>query len=142
MTSAFLDCIPEDKWEFTHHPKFAPLSKQFRHMVRVYGCYITAFETGKLSLKEKVSHFEGEPERAAIARALNEMDVRLVQVLNRITSSKVSEMKIDVFGMSMTFNEYTHVMIQHECAHFGVWANYAAFGEFETPKTWQNEWGL
>lgn len=142
MTSVFIESVPEDKWDFTHHPKFAPLSKQFRHMVRVYGVYLDAFSSRTLDLSKKKSYFEGRLIKDDIQLALNNMDSQLSHKLEVLKKSNIDDFKVDLFGMQMGFTEFTYVLVQHECSHFGIWANYAAFGGFETPRMWQEEWKL
>ena len=142
MTTSFIDCVPEDKWQYSHHPKFAPLCKQFFHMVKVYGCYISAFESRKLDLSKKKLFFSGYGNRADVQAALTNLDTKLKVELAKLKETGLDGFNVDLFGMSMGFTEYTHVMIQHEVSHFGVWANYAAFGGFKTPTMWQEEWNL
>jgi uncharacterized damage-inducible protein DinB len=142
MTDAFIKCVPETKWTYTHHDKFAPLVKQFKHIVKVYGCYIDAFKTRKLDMSKKGSMFEGAETRENILQALKAYDQQLKLALENLKSSGLEGYKVDVFGMSMGFSEYTHVLIQHEAGHYGLWANYAAFGGFETPPTWRSDWKL
>lgn len=142
MTDVFIHCVPGDKWNFTHHSKFAPLSKQFRHMVRVYGVYLEAFSTRSLDLSKKSTFFKGNLVKDEILQALKEMDSELSQKLEVLKSSNLDDFKVNLFGMEMGFTEFTYVLVQHECSHFGIWSNYAAFGEFETPQMWQDEWKL
>jgi hypothetical protein len=40
MRDAFINGVPENRWQFSHHPKFAPLVKQFKHVIKVYGSYV------------------------------------------------------------------------------------------------------
>lgn len=142
MTTTFINCVPADKWDFTHHSKFAPLCKQFFHMAKVYGCYIGAFSTLNLDLSKKNSHFSGHGTRGDIQAALEKLDSNLKAELIRLKGTGLEGFQVNVFGIKMGFTEYTHVMIQHEVSHFGIWTNYAAFGGFETPTMWQEEWKL
>jgi len=142
MTNEFIKCVPEEKWEFTHHPRFAPLKKQFIHIVKVYGCYINALETCRLDLKIKNTFYQGIGDRKSIQDSLLKLDQSLADKLKNLKESSLDGFTVDVFGIKMGFTEYTHVMIQHEVSHFGLWTNYAAFGEFQTPKMWQEEWKL
>jgi uncharacterized damage-inducible protein DinB len=142
MTNEFIKCVPEDKWNFSYHPKFGALSKQFRHMVCVYGCYIDAFKTREMDLAKKKSYYSKPLERQDILSALDQMDLQLKAVLADLKNQDLNEMTIDFFGQAMGFCEFCDVLIQHECAHFGIWSNYAAFGEFDTPEMWKNDWKL
>ena len=58
------------------------------------------------------------------------MDHELDQILEALKNEGLEQFSVEFFGQKMGFTEYSHVLIQHECAHFGQWANYAAFGEF------------
>lgn len=142
LTTDFINMIPEDKWHFTHHEKYAPLSKQFRHMARVYGCYIDAIEGRKMDLSKKKSHYSGDLVKEDIIKTLESMDERFEKVLEQLRQDGLDGFKIDFFGQQMGLVEFSHVMVQHECAHMGIWANYAAFAGFETPKSWQEDWEL
>ncbi len=45
MTFDFIAAVPEDRWEYSPHPRFAPLHKQIRHLVCVQGVYIDGIRT-------------------------------------------------------------------------------------------------
>lgn len=142
ITTDFLDAIPEDKWDFTHHPKYAPLSKQFRHMACVYGVYIEGFKNQAVDFTKKHSHYLGALDRTTIKSDLSKKDGELKSVLNDFSSQQVEDFRLDFFGVNMTFSEYTHILIQHECMHIGIWSNTATFGGFELPKSWKSDWGF
>lgn len=142
ITNDFLDCIPDDKWQFTHHPKYAPLSKQFRHMTCVYGVYIDGFKNQAVDFTKKHSHYTGPLDRLSIKNDLAKKDLELKAVLKTFSAEQVANFRLDFFGVNMTFSEYTHVLIQHECMHIGIWSNAAIFGEFDLPKSWKSDWGF
>lgn len=142
ITTDYLDSIPDDKWNFTHHPKYAPLSKQFRHMTCVYGVYIEGFKNQAVDFSKKHSHYTGPLVKSAIRADLEKKDVQLKEMLKGFSREYVEKFKLDFFGVSMTFSEYTHVLIQHECMHIGIWSNVAAFAGFELPKSWKSDWGF
>lgn len=142
MRDAFIKCVPDDKWHFTHHPKFAPLVKQFKHLIKVYGCYIDALETQRLDMAKKSSMFRGPETRENILALLHDLDHKLDRVLSNLKRRGLDGYRVSLFGMNMDFSAYTHVMIHHDTSHFGMWANYAAFGGFDTPATWQQDWKL
>ncbi len=142
MTTAFIDCVPEDKWSYSHHEKFAPLNKQFSHMVKVYGCYVDAVKSRTLDMAKKSSYYSGSGDRKSIQKSLADLDRDLTYELTKLKETGLEGFAVDVFGMEMGFTEFTHVMIQHEVSHFGIWANYAAFGGFSTPSLWQSDWKL
>ncbi|MCX6117565.1 MAG: hypothetical protein NT027_08495 [Proteobacteria bacterium] len=118
MTNEFIKCVPKEKWDFSHHPKFGPLSQQFRHMVGVYGCYIDAFISRKMDLSKKKAYFSEPLNRENILSVLGQMDLKLKGVLNEIKNEDLNKFTVDFFGQSMGFTEYSHVLIQHECSHF------------------------
>lgn len=142
MTTTFIDCVPESKWTFSHHPKFAPLNKQFCHMVKVYGCYVDAIQSRDLDMKKKDSFYSGKGDRKSIQDSLFALDRKFTEELSLLKQNGLDGFVVDVFGMKMGFTEFSHVMIQHEVGHFGIWANYAAFGDFQTPAMWQSDWKL
>lgn len=142
ITEDFLDAIPEDKWHFTHHEKYATLSKQFRHMACVYGVYIDGFKNQAVDFSKKHSYYTGPLNRVAIKADLAQKDLELKEVLKTYTQEQVDQFRLDFFGVNMTFSEYTHVLIQHECMHIGTWSNVAAFADFELPPRWKSEWGF
>lgn len=142
VTSDYLDCIPADKWNYSHHDKFNTLAKQFRHMVCVYGVYIDAIKNKKIDFSKKKSFYSGALEKEPIKKALLEMDEKFSAELKNLQEQDLDKFTIDFFGQQMGIVEFSHVMVQHECVHMGIWANYAAFGGFETPKSWQNDWEL
>jgi hypothetical protein len=142
ITTDFLNSIPEDKWHFSHHSKYAPFSKQFRHMTCVYGVYIEGFKNQAVDFNKKHSHYSGPLDRAAIKADLAKKDLELKEVLKALSSEQVEKFRLDFFGVNMSFTEYSHVLIQHECMHIGTWGNMAAFAGFEVPKSWKSDWGF
>lgn len=142
LRDAFINCVPDDKWHFSHHPKFGPLVKQFKHVIKVYGCYIDALETQKLDMAKKSQMFHGPETRENVLTLLHDLDQKLDRVLEALKQRGLGDYRVSVFGMSMDFSEYTHIIIHHDTSHFGIWANYAAFGGFPTPATWQSDWKL
>jgi len=142
ITTDFLDAIPEDKWDFTHHPKYGPLSKQFRHMTCVYGVYIEGFRHQAVDFSRKHSHYTGQLTKTDIRTDLQKKDEELKSLLEQFTPDMIEKFRLDFFGVNMSFSEYTHVLIQHECMHIGIWSNAAIFAGFELPKSWKSDWGF
>ena len=138
----FLDCIPADKWLYSHHQKVATLDKQFRHMVWVYGAYIDAIENRKIDLTKKKTFYDGTLERDQIRKAFEGMDSKFFCLMDQLKSEDLDNFQIDFFGQEMGLIEFSHVMVQHDSVHMGIWANGAYFGGFQTPKSWQDDWGL
>lgn len=137
-----MNVIPENFWNFTHHPKFAPLSKQFRHMLCVYGVYIAGFYDQAVDFSKKHSHFDGPLDRDVLRKAFEKKDQEMAQAMNFLKEKGVESFKLDFFGVSMSFTEYCHVLIQHECMHIGIWATVAAYAGFELPASWKSDWGF
>jgi len=142
ITTDFLDAIPEDKWHFTHHPKYAPLAKQFRHMTCVYGVYIDGFRNQAVDFNKKHSHYSGPLVKQEIKVDLAKKDGELRKVLNQMKETGIESFRLDFFGINMTFTEYTHLLIQHECMHIGIWSTAAVAAGFELPKSWKTDWGF
>ncbi len=142
ITNDFLDVIPDDKWNYTHHPKYATLAKQFRHVACVYGVYIDGFKNQAVDFSKKHSHYTDSLNKSEIKLDLEKKDQELRSVFNELKKTGIDNFKLDFFGISMTFTEYTHLLIQHECMHIGIWSNVAAFAEFELPDSWKSDWGF
>lgn len=118
------------------------LSKQFRHVTCVYGVYIEGFKNQNVDFSKKHSHYAGPLQRDQIKLDLRKKDEQLKVVLNQMKEVGVEKFKLNFFGVNMTFTEYTHLLIQHECMHIGNWSNVAAIAEFELPKSWKSDWGF
>lgn len=142
ITMDFLDGIPDDKWNFTPHLKYAPLSKQYRHMTCVYGVYIEGFKNQAVDFSKKHSHYSGPLEKEALKSDLLKKDQEFKIVLDQLKETDIDKFELNFFGVKMSFTEYTHVLIQHECMHIGVWSTMAALGGFELPQSWKDDWGF
>ncbi len=138
----FLEAIPDSHWNYSHHPKYAPLSKQFRHMTCVYGVYIDGFKNQAVDFSKKHSHYSGPLSKEALKADLLKKDEELKLLLASLQDSNVESFRLDFFGVNLSFTEYTHILVQHECMHIGIWSTLAAFGEFELPKSWKTDWGF
>jgi hypothetical protein len=141
MTTAFIQAVPERCWEIRLNERYGPLNKQFRHMVGIYGAYLFALKTGSLDMAQKHRLYSGSLRRDDILAALNQRDGELRELLKdpKLRTPKYS---VDFWGTSMSFNEFTHVMLQHEALHHGIWTGYAAAADFALPESWQNDWSL
>ena len=142
ITMDFFNIIPDDKWDFTPNIKYAPLSKQFRHMACVYGVYIDGFKNQAVDFNKKHTHYSNPLEKTAIKNDLLKKDEEFKILLEDMKQSPIENFKLDFFGVEMSFTEYTHVLIQHECMHIGIWSMMATLGGFELPKSWKEEWGF
>jgi len=67
--------------------------------------------------------YSGPLDRAAIKIDLAKTDSKFKEGLCRFMQKQVDDFRLDFFVVNMTFSECTHVLIQHECMHVGVWAN-------------------
>lgn len=59
VTMDFLEAVPDSKWNYTHQPKYAPLSKQFRHVACVYGVYIEGLKTKRSTFQRSTLTTQG-----------------------------------------------------------------------------------
>lgn len=142
ITMDFLEAIPESHWNYSHHPKYAPFSKQFRHVTCVYGVYIDGFKNQAVDFSKKHSYYSGPLTKDALRIDLLKKDQEMKDILAAMPDSAVESFELDFFGVKMSFTEYTHILIQHECMHIGIWSTMAAFGGFELPQSWKNDWGF
>ncbi len=143
MTTEFLKELPEDKWDYSPHKKYSAICKQLRHMVWVSGLYNEALETGEMrDCETKKEHYSGDLSKTEILKGFKDQEQKLSKILEKLKSTDLDTHKVKAFGLEMGFVEFTHVMIQHESTHQGLWSFYATFGGFETPKSWQQNWGI
>ena len=142
MTKDFVKATPAEAWEKSPLPNVASIAKQVRHLVCVSGTYNRALATGKMSMAGKHDFYSGILDRADLLAALEKTEIDLLNALRGIEPRKVADFRVDFFGGEMTFAEFTHVMIQHESIHQGLWAAYARAGGFPTPASWVSNWKL
>jgi hypothetical protein len=142
MTKEFLRGVPSTKWNFSPHPRFAPLCKQARHIVCVQGVYNDGFLSRKVDFSKKHSYYQGALDGEAILVALDKKTAECLNILAGLKQNGLRGFEIDFFGMKMGFGEYCQTIIQHESIHHGQWSLYAALGGFDTPKGWQENWEL
>ncbi len=142
ITTDYLDVIPQNRWSYTHSIRYSTLDKQFRHMACVYGVYIEGFKNQAVDFSKKHSHYTGPLDKAAIKADLAKKDEELKVVFNEMKITGIENFRLDFFSVNMTWTEYSHLLIQHECMHIGVWSAVADAGGFELPDSWKNEWGF
>lgn len=143
MTLEFINELPENMWDFTPHERYAPLCKQFRHMVWVTGLYREAIETGEMrDCETKKEHYSGELDKQKILSGFEIENGKLMAALAKLQNLDLENYFVKAFGLEMKFVEYTHVLIQHESTHQGLWSFYATLGGFKTPNSWQQNWGI
>lgn len=142
MTLDYVEAVPTKFWEYTFDAKYAPLNKQFRHMIWVTGLYTHALESRKLNLSKKKSWYSGGLEREELTLALRSSDDKLKVWLQEMKTGALEDVTVSAFGMDMGFTEFSHLLLHHESNHHGLWSIYATKAGFETPKSWQESWGL
>jgi hypothetical protein len=143
MTYDFIEAVPEEKWNDSPHPRYSPLCKQFRHMIWVTGLYRDALASKEMKpMVSKKSHYGGGLQRQEILDGLKLQDRLLQETLQSIVQSGAEQHTVKAFGAEMGFTEFTHLLLQHESTHHGLWSLYAALAGFSTPKSWVENWGL
>ncbi len=139
LTYEFIDAVPENRWEFAPHARYAPFHKQVRHLVCVQGVYIGGLRDQVTDFGKKHSHYDGPLDRASLVAALRQKDDELRTALREIPGE--GEYVIEFYGRS-PLASYLSVISQHEAIHHGQWSFYATLGGFETPPGWKLNWGL
>ena len=142
MTYEFMEAVPEQHWDFSLDPSCSPLSKQFRHMVWVSGLYNASLRNGKTDFATKKCGYDGALTKSELIVGLKKTDSDLDQILEKLRSEDLSKFQVLHCGLKMGFTEFTHVMIQHESLHHGMWSMYARKAGFSSPKSWKDNWGL
>jgi hypothetical protein len=145
MTLDFVDAVPDDRWDYTPTPRgdgaagrYAPFSRQLRHVVRVRGVCTTAMTTKVADFSRGHEYYSGPVTREALRQALIESRERFLAELEALDTT----MPIDFSGTPFHFDNFACEVIQHESIHHGQWSVYAALGGFETPRSWQQGWKL
>ena len=153
MTTDFVRSVPGDKWDFTPVPPgrsgrppaeghlgdgLAPFSKQVRHVVCVRGVYNDALATGAVDWSRKHEQYTGPLEREPLLDALEQKQQRLLSLLEAVDP----EVSIDWGGFPFSLTMFAGELVQHESIHHGQWSVYAALGDFDTPLSWRQSWGL
>jgi hypothetical protein len=65
LTADFVRAVPDGKWNFTPDSRFAPFSKQLRHVVCARGVYTADLATGKVDWTRKHEHYSRNAARRA-----------------------------------------------------------------------------
>ena len=142
MSMAFVEAVPDRCWDSSPDAGFAPLSKQFRHVVCVRGVYNDGLVSGRVDFSRKHEHYSGGLARDDLVPALTEKHEELLAILDDAERLEAPDFAIDFFGRPLDFSGYSYVPVQHEAIHHGQWSLYAAHGGFETPALWRSAWGL
>lgn len=140
MTLAFIDAVPDEHWQFTPHPRFAPFAKQARHVVGVRGVYIDALRTRRGDFSRKHDYYVGALERAPLRAALEAQHESLMADARGVALDPA--WRLDWFGTPVSPAHFLAKVIQHEAIHHGEWSVYASMAGFETPGLWKANWGL
>ncbi len=138
MTLDFVKQVPDEQWEFSPHPRFAPFCKQLRHVVCVRGVYNDAMTTRRADFSKKHDQYTGALTRDELTAALIDKQRDLLARLETVDT----EASIDFFGRPFSFGDFAYTVVQHEALHHGQWSIYASLAGFETPLSWQLEWAL
>jgi len=93
------------------------------------------------SFAAKHSHYDGPLERGPLLEALKDMDSLLTRTLQDIPPASEEGFEIEFYGRQK-LRTYLNTFLYHEALHQGQWSFYAALGGFETPESWQINWGL
>lgn len=141
LTTDFIRAVPEERWDWSPHPRYATLPKQFRHLVCVQGVYLDGLRQGVASFAAKHSHYGGPLERQALLDALQDMDEQLERTLRAIPAESEDDFEVEFYGRQK-LRTYLNTFLYHEALHQGQWSFYASLGGFETPRSWQLNWGL
>ena len=141
MTRDFAECVPDTHWDFTPHPRFAPFSKQLRHVICVRGLYNETLETGRADWSLKHSQYKGDLSRRALTQGLEDKNEATLKLLHQIEEDG-GDRTVQFVGRELRLGEFAHVIIQHEGLHQGQWSLYASLGGFDTPASWRLNWGL
>ena len=141
LTYEFISAVPDEKWDFSPHPHFAPLHKQIRHMVCVQGVYVEGLRKRVTDFGRKHSHYDGSLGRGELVAALRQQDADLHAALDEIARAGEEDCIIEFYGKN-TIANYLNVIATHEAIHHGQWSFYATLGGFETPDSWKLNWGL
>ena len=141
LTYDFIACVPEDRWAWSPHTRYADFNKQVRHMVCVQGVYIDGLLHRESDFGNKHSHYSGDLDRQNLTRALHDMDDSLAAALAEVRSAGEDDFTIDFYG-EQRLGSYLNVFLHHEALHHGQWSFYATLGGFQTPQSWRFNWGL
>src|SRR4030095_10398297 len=142
LTYEFIDHVPDARWDASPHPRFAPFNKQVRHMICVQGVYHQGFIARRADFRAKHSHYAGALDRESLRAGLRAKDAELARILDGFRTDDAASFEIDFFGKVRGFLRYGAILVQHEALHHGQWSFYAALGGFDSPKSWQLNWGL
>ena len=141
LTYEFIEGVPDERWQFSPHPRFAAFHKQVRHVVCVQGVYTQGLRERVTDFGKKHSHYGGPLDRASLVAALRQEDRDLQLALAEIRDAGDPDLVIEFYGPN-TLASYLNVYTTHESIHHGQWSFYAALGGFETPESWKLNWGL
>ena len=141
LTFDFIEAIPDHRWEFSPHERYAPFHKQVRHIVCVQGVYIAGLRDRTTDFGKKHSHYRGPLDRASLVTALHEKDAELATTLRSIEASGEEDLTIEFYG-PQSLGGFLNVIGTHESIHHGEWGVLATLSGFETPQSWKLNWGL
>ncbi len=141
LTLDFIRAVPDSRLHWSPHRRYGTLAKQFRHLICVQGVYLDGLRGGTASFAAKHSHYAGPLERQALLDGLIAKDELLEQTLRAIPAASEEDFEIEFYGRQK-LRTYLNTFLYHEALHQGQWSFYASLGGFETPRSWQLNWGL
>jgi uncharacterized damage-inducible protein DinB len=141
MTLDFASGVPDEHWEFSPHPRFAPFCKQVRHVICVRGLYNETVETGRADWSLKHQEYTGDMTRRSLLDALTDKHEETVKILDMI-EDEGGDRTVEFIGRQLHLGEFALVIVQHESLHHGQWSLYASLAGFDTPASWRLNWGL
>ena len=141
LTRDFIRAVPDHRWHWSPHPRYGSMAKQFRHLLCVEGVYLDGLKNRVASFETKHSHYSGPLESQALLAALETMDVQLEQTLRAIPLEAEEDFEVEFYGRQK-LRTYLNTFLYHEALHQGQWSFYATLGGFDTPRSWQLNWGL
>jgi len=97
LTLDFVRAVPNDRWDWSPHDRYAPLNKQFRHMICVQGVYIGGLINRTTDFGEKHSHYLGNLDRDSILDGLISMHENLESALDQLRGIQ-DEVTIEFYG--------------------------------------------
>jgi hypothetical protein len=142
MAEAYVAAVPDERWQFSPHPRFAPFAKQLRHVVCVRGVYAAGFAEGRVDFARKHEHYRGDLLRASLTAALASSTDALLDAALGAHERGGAGIEFPFLGRTLPLDEFTYVIVQHDSMHLGEWSVYAALAGFQTPASWRLNWDL
>lgn len=140
LTRSFIETTPADRWEFSPHPRYGSMARQFRHVVQVTDLYSDVLRRGRLTMDSKFARYDGSLDRDDLLAGLARSDDDLDSALTAAIAGGIESYEFG--GEQMSLGVVLGVFIEHEANHHGLWSAYATLGGWETPDAWRANWDL